>query len=677
MPSFTPSLTELVNHGHSAPILLHDVMAHRQSIDNYPSASERRLVRQRSQLNLAILSNLADVARAIFPDAVQQNRRIESGSTRIYLDTDFDPAFPGGSVNPGYWMNGSIHDWCTPPETGDRLTSLYARVRNVPEFAAEEILWNHLELVETFLPGNGPDGWIWETRPLIEPFHNPQFWFPRYSARPYLGGTNLPILWAVQDPSLSNFSIRYFSLFRRENGQAIHWVEALPPGELPLFGAIPMTPDKRLRIRIVPSEFDPRIGKIGNETFCAVPGGAASLARADLKALAGHYVHLELLPHELAHTPGIIDAVNRARAAEVTFSLVGHSKSFSLQSLREVASARGHNFPLPVLPEPIMPNNSLITTGSPLPPSNNPRRLLLEPVIPEGALAWLYAREKVGKTWLALSIAQVISQGGTLGPWQVPKPASVLYIDGEMHPDDLQTAIAKVARGQGSHATVGFDALCAKKVKGGVIDLLDPIWQEEMARRAKDVQLLILDNFYSLTNNNVGEFPDVLGFLQRLRALGTAVLVIDHTNRDGALQGAHTKERAAETVIEMRIPEGRSWRENVRAIEVTKARHYIPEPADYFLGEMVFTEESFRFEVVSPKISTEPELISQKIAKLARVVMAKDVDKLSYPKIQERLGIPRSTAGGWYKNIDKLSVADRDALKREIQRLKDERKGTE
>ncbi|MFY7819453.1 MAG: AAA family ATPase, partial [Rhodoluna sp.] len=516
MPSFTPSLTELVNHGHSAPILLHDVMAHRQSIDNYPSASERRLVRQRSQLNLAILSNLADVARAIFPDAVQQNRRIESGSTRIYLDTDFDPTFPGSLVNPGYWMNGSIHDWCTPPQTGDRLTSLYARVRNVPEFAAEEILWNHLELVETFLPGNGPDGWIWETRPLIEPFHNPQFWFPRYSARPYLGGTNLPILWAVQDPSLSNFSIRYFSLFRRKNGQAIHWVEALPPGELPLFGAIPMTPDKRLRIRIVPSEFDPRIGKIGNETFCAVPGGAASLVRADLKALAGHYVYLELLPHELAHTPGIIDAFNRSKAAEVTFSLVGHLKSFPLLELREVASRHGHNFPLPTLPEPKL-GGGFIAAGSPLQSSSNPRRMLLAPIIAEGGLTWLYASPKMGKTWLALSIAQAVSQGSSLGPWQAPETASVLYVDGEMHPNDLQSAIAKVARGQGNSDTLTFDVLCAKKTELGIINLLDPDWQKEIEKHAKQKSLVIFDTFYSLTRNIAAEFMDILIFLQKLR----------------------------------------------------------------------------------------------------------------------------------------------------------------
>lgn len=649
------------------------------SLADYPSTHNRQLAQSRSQLNLALLSKLPDVVRAIFPHATQYNRRIHADTITVYLDHEIDSSFPGNIVNPGYWSRQIPGYLSFPPEIGTDLISLYARKQNIPDYFAESVLWAYLDLPAF---GDAPPlersyNWVWETRPLTLPLENPFTVGLPSVKHAYFGRTSLPILWAAQ--TLNGFGpmIRYFALMRRETDQAAHWVEAIPPGELPLFGMI-IPIGGSLSIRIVPSEFDPRFqNPTGGEVYCAVPGGAANLARTDLSALAGHQVHLELLPGELAYTPGIIDALGRSSAADVTISLIGESETFDLNQLREVASHRGHDFPLPTLPEPMMPDNSLITAGSPLPPSDNPRRFLLEPVIPEGGLVWLYAREKVGKTWLALSIAQVISQGGTLGPWQAPKPASVLYIDGEMHPDDLQTAIAKVARGQGNHATVGFNALCAKKVKGGVINLLDPIWQEEIARRAKDVDLLIFDNFYSLTNNNVGEFPDVLGFLQRLRALGAAVLVIDHTNRDGALQGAHTKERAAETVIELRIPEGRNWRESGRAIEVTRARHYIPEPADYFRGEMVFTDESFRFEVETLEIPAGPEPIPAEIAKLAPIVIARDVDELTFPKIQERLGIAKSTASDWYKKAKKLTGADQEALELEIQRLLDARKAAE
>lgn len=650
------------------------------SILDYPSVLDRQLAESRSQLRLALLSKLPDIARAILPFATQHNRQIYGDSITVYLDHGIDPSFPGEVVNPGYWIQRNPGHWFTSPETGTDLISLYAKTENISNFFAEHALRAALDLpvVGVAVAKEKLRDWIWETRPLSMPRQNPLTMHAFPMMRAYLGKTSRPVLWAVQTSSCLGPQIHYLALMRRGDAPAAHWVEALPPGELPLFGSFFSLTGGPLSVRIVPSEFDPRFQNFGSsEIYCAVPGGAANLPRTDLSALAGHRVHLELLPDELAYTPGIFDALGQSNAADVMVSLIGEPETFPLDQLREVASRRGYDFPLPTLPEPMMPDNSLIIAGSPLPPSNTPRRFLLEPVIPEGGLVWLYAREKVGKTWLALSIAQAVSQGDTLGPWRAPLPASVLYIDGEMHPDDLQTAIAKVIRGQGNYATVGFNALCAKKVKGGVINLLDPVWQEEIARRAKDVDLLILDNFYSLTNNNVGEFPDVLGFLQRLRSQGTAVLVIDHTNRDGVLQGAHTKERAAETVIELRIPEGRNWRESGRAVEVTRARHYVPEPADYFLGEMVFTDESFRFDVETLEIPAGPEPIPAEIAKLAPIMIAHDIDELSFPKIQERLGTPRSTASDWHKKAKKLSGADREALDREIQRLLDARKAAE
>lgn len=650
------------------------------SLADYPSTLNRQLTQSRSQLNLALLSKLPDIVRAIFPHATQYNRRIYSDSTTVYLDHEIDPSFPGGIVNPGYWSRQNPGSWGPLPEIGTDLLSLYARTQNISDFFAENALRAALNL-PTFggtVPNEKLRHWVWETRPLTRPLENPFTTCMLSEKRPYLGLTSLPIMWAVQTQSFFGLQIHYLALMRRENDTAAHWVEALPPGKLPLFGTLLSLNAPPLSIRIVPSEFDQRFQyPSSEEIYCAVPGGTANLPRTELSALSGHRVHLELLPDELAYTPGILDALSCSSAADVTVSLIGEPEAFPLDQLREVADRHGHSFPLPTLPEPIMPDNALIPTGSPLPPSDNPRRFLLDPVIPEGGLVWLYAREKVGKTWLALAIADAVSRGGAIGPWKAKEAARTVYLDGEMHPDDLDTAIAKVTRGQGNGVSICFDAICAKKTKRGVINLADPVWREEIECRVKGKSLLILDNFYSLTNNNVGEFPEILDFLQKLRAQGIAIVVIDHTNRDGILQGAHSKERAAETVIEMRIPEGRSWRENVRAVEVTKARHYIPEPADYFLGEMVFTEDSFRFDVETAEIPAGPEPIPAEIAKLAPIMIARDIDGLSFPKIHEKLRIARSTASDWYKKAKSLSGADREALEREVQRLLDARQAAE
>lgn len=646
-----------------------------------PSSWQRAQTERKSWINIQTLQSMEKLLRTILPGSVRQHNKITSGSTTVYLKSEL-------IKNPNYtWMPPGSWSQCNYSNIGNfisRGTNIIELCQTIWGSSEDQVirsLCHHMGIDEKSDDLPFPKGeWYWDKQPLPHPFLNTLPIHIGNDLRIYSGSTLEPTLIAVRTSSLAGYQYRYFSRWRRdaETGTDANWIEALPPDERPLYSLIAPLSGSNMTVRIVPSEFDQRLQNFGeNEIYCAVPGGATSLPKTNLTMLAGHKVHLELSHDQLADTPSIIDALERSKATGTMISLIGEADAFRLDSLREVAARHGHSFPLPVLPKAIMSDNALITAGIPLPPSANPRRQLLTPVIQEGGLVWLYAREKVGKTWLALSIAQAVSLGEKLGPWQAPEAASVLYIDGEMHPDDLQAAIGKVTRGQGNQATVSFDALCAKKTKRGVINLMDPDWQDEIERRAKGVRLLILDNFYSLTNNNVGEFPEVLDFLQRLRAQGTAVLVVDHTNRDGVLQGAHTKERAAETIIELRVPEGKNWRDGLRAIEVTKARHHIPQPADHFFGEMVFTEESFHFEVSYPEAPTAPEPVPEQIAKLAPIVIARDVDKLSFPKIYEQFCIPTSTASDWYKRAKDLTGAEKEVLDREIQRLLEKRKGTE
>jgi replicative DNA helicase len=64
-----------------------------------------------------------------------------------------------------------------------------------------------------------------------------------------------------------------------------------------------------------------------------------------------------------------------------------------------------------------------------------PRRKLLGDWFCEGDLGFIFAFRGVGKTWLALAIAQALSAGSKLGEWQAHEPVKVLYVDGEMPPD--------------------------------------------------------------------------------------------------------------------------------------------------------------------------------------------------------------------------------------------------
>lgn len=643
----------------------------------YPSAQSRSEIETRSRLNLTILSRLKDLAHALIPDARQHNRRISNGQLTVYLDHEVELSFPEGHVNPGFWLNqinmlfGGFSTFA-----GHSIVDLLAYLRGVGTVAAENFLQYWLNIPpDSTLKDWRPKGWVWDSDPLVH-LMPPSFQFsPQHSHKAYCNAVGTVSLLAVHTGS----HIRYLSRWRRASNPRSHWVEALPPGKLPLFIEQLKIPTHDYSIWIVPSEFDARFSflTVGVQ-FAAVPGGAGNLDRTDLSLLEGRSVHLELLPHELRFTVEIEAALNRSGARDVRVSIVGEGDaSFPLSHLRETAARRGVDIPPLALPAPRLSSTALLSAGAPLPPAGLKRPAILNPVVYEGGLGWFYAAEKLGKTWLALTLAHTVATGGSFGPWQAPEPRKVLFIDGEMHPDDLDTAMAAVSRGHGDRETLPFSALSAKRTPSGQINLLDPDWRTEIIEMAAEYDLLILDNFYSLTNNIAGEFQEVLEFLQELRSNGTAILVIDHTNREGVLQGAHTKERAAETIIELRVPEGRHWREKVRAIEVRKSRHYVPEAEEYFTGTMVFTPGTFRFEVEMPEALAAPEPLPKEIAKLAPIMIARDIDKLSFPQIQERLGTPRSTASDWYKKAKSLTGPDQEALEQEIQRLLAARKAAE
>ena len=55
-----------------------------------------------------------------------------------------------------------------------------------------------------------------------------------------------------------------------------------------------------------------------------------------------------------------------------------------------------------------------------------------------GETAIIWAASGVGKTMLGLSLAMALAGGGTVGEWTASRALNVLYVDGEMHEQDIQ-----------------------------------------------------------------------------------------------------------------------------------------------------------------------------------------------------------------------------------------------
>ncbi len=175
-----------------------------------------------------------------------------------------------------------------------------------------------------------------------------------------------------------------------------------------------------------------------------------------------------------------------------------------------------------------------------------PRRELLGPWLAERGLVLLYAPTGIGKSWFAAGVAAAVASGGAFGGFQAERPCKVLYIDGEMDPADLQDRLGMIAE-----ATEGTNTeLVAENV-----DLFARHYQpfagprfpnfgdpEDRSKilaliRLHRPHLVILDNLSTLSSvadENAAEAWDpVLEVLQEIKRLGSAVLVVHHSNKAG------------------------------------------------------------------------------------------------------------------------------------------------
>lgn len=185
---------------------------------------------------------------------------------------------------------------------------------------------------------------------------------------------------------------------------------------------------------------------------------------------------------------------------------------------------------------------------------------ILSPIINSGQVIWLFAPEKVGKTFMAMSIAYVVSKGNlSVCGWKGDNPKKVLYIDGEMSGVGLKKIYSRIAQGfqDENNEEVLFDSFLFAEADEEYDRILDPTWLEEFQSKLYQYDLIILDSYYSL-NNNDRSLKEFFTFLKDLKRHDVSVLVIDHMNRSGELQGSIDKRRFADLGIQLQYGKTKS-----------------------------------------------------------------------------------------------------------------------
>ncbi len=207
-----------------------------------------------------------------------------------------------------------------------------------------------------------------------------------------------------------------------------------------------------------------------------------------------------------------------------------------------------------ILPVELKVKSGFIPAGENLPNHDRIRKEILSPLIQSGTITWLFAKEKVGKTLFSLTLAYVAAKGNkSIGDFEAKQASKVLYIDGEMAGDRLNQLCNKIIRAyEDSEENLyrPFDVYLFGECGLDYDSILDDEWLLHNKDMLFAYDLVIFDNYYSLNQNRT----DVKPFIRILKEMihkNIAVIVVDHTNSDGDLQGSITKRRATDLGIKL------------------------------------------------------------------------------------------------------------------------------
>ena len=175
-----------------------------------------------------------------------------------------------------------------------------------------------------------------------------------------------------------------------------------------------------------------------------------------------------------------------------------------------------------------------------------PRKKLLGDWFCEGDLGFIFAFRGVGKTWLALAIAEALSTGGKLGDWQTHERVKVLYIDGEMPSDLMRSRCEGLGATNGNLQFLNHEILFDRT--GKVLNITNREIQDAITERCltSGVKVLILDNLSTLASgmreNEADSWELVNNWLLDLRRRKIAVVIVHHAGRSGEMRGTSKRE---------------------------------------------------------------------------------------------------------------------------------------
>jgi len=259
------------------------------------------------------------------------------------------------------------------------------------------------------------------------------------------------------------------------------------------------------------------------------------------------------------------------------------------------------------------------------------RNCIFSDFIAEESMTLINGFRGLGKSWLALCLANEATWGGGLGPWKVEHPVNALIIDGEMPLGLIQDRIKRVNYGRAyKHKPCNlfiYPEAYAYRIGLKRANLLDKGWRDAITKSilALNIGFLVLDNLASLApgidENDKMVFDPVNRWLLELRFHKLAIVMTHHVGKSGLQRGTTAHEDHLDLSLLLRHSNSYQEEDGCKFIcHITKDRSFQAEGKEYGL-ELVETEigrvefTAFRHQTKGAKLLGEHPSLTKEEAK--------------------------------------------------------------
>lgn len=262
-----------------------------------------------------------------------------------------------------------------------------------------------------------------------------------------------------------------------------------------------------------------------------------------------------------------------------------------------------------------------------------PRENILDPWLPKGGLCMVYAERGVGKTHFAIEVMMAVAYGSSFLNFSSPKPARVLYLDGEMPASTMQERIASVEQRMPPNPDMIEPVIITPDEQETCMPNLGTReGQESIQLYVDNADLIIVDNISTLCRfgkeNEQSSWDPIQEWILSIRRQGKSVLLIHHAGKNGQQRGTSKREDILDTVISLKHPTDYDPAKGACfLLEFKKSRGILGE--DVTALECQLTESGWTYE-------TAEKTNYQRVVALAN-------DKLKNHEIVDETGLTKGT----------------------------------